>query len=70
MQEKHKGKGGVEKEYINVPTVIDSATVSRVRIAPSGKPFAMGLAIVTMSGWQSTGRVECPHSVPERYSPH
>jgi len=35
-----------------------------------GYPLASGFAMVTMSGWQSTGHEECAHSVPLLYSPH
>ena len=41
---------GKEGEQDDGPVVIDSAMVSRVRMAPNGKPFAIGLAIVIMSG--------------------
>lgn len=52
------------------PAVIVAATVSLSKTAPIGYPFASGLAIVTISGWQSTGSTECAQSVPVLYSPH
>ena len=45
--------GGSNGEY--EPGVICSATLSRTMIAPMGKPFASGFAIVIMSGWVSIG---------------
>ena len=47
-----------------VPAVIVSVTASRISTAPMGNPFASGFAIVTMSGWHSTGHPECAHKVP------
>lgn len=58
-REKGKGRrgkgwvGGSNDEY--EPGVICSAILSRTMIAPMGKPFASGFAIVIMSGWVSIG---------------
>lgn len=54
----------------NVPAVIVSVTTSRISTAPMGYPFANGFAMVTISGWHSTGQAECAHKVPVLYSPH
>lgn len=54
----------------NVPVVIVSVTASRINTAPMGYPFANGFAMVTISGWHSTGQEECAHNVPVLYSPH
>jgi hypothetical protein len=35
-----------------------------------GYPFANGFAMVTISGWHSTGQAECAHNFPDLYSPH
>ena len=53
-----------------VPAVIVSLTASRISTAPMGYPFANGFAMVTISGWHSTGQAECAHKVPVLYSPH
>ena len=53
-----------------VPAVIVSVTASRISTAPMGYPFANGFAMVTISGWHSTGQAECAHKVPVLYSPH
>lgn len=47
-----------------------AATESRTMMAPMGKPFAKGLAMVTMSGWAEAGKEEWAHMVPDRKRPH